>query len=103
MDGITFVELECRAVRDCAPRIVGRYFGSNLDYLYTQARAILDPAPTSSVAKAFHALLTSTEARQHDDRCGTVEIQLSDRISLDTSLWALLLPDFLLGEPEIRD
>jgi hypothetical protein len=86
MDGIAFADLECSSIDASAQRIVGRYFGTNIDYLYGEARAILDPLPASDIAKAYHALLVTAEERRHDDRCATIEIQLSDNLSLDIAL-----------------
>jgi hypothetical protein len=103
MDGISFPDLECSRVRHAEQRIVMRYFETNEEYFYGAAKDTLTPPPTSPVAQAYHRLLTATGNRPHDDRCLTIEIQSSIDVTIDHTLAAIVFPDFLNEDPQIRD
>ena len=101
LDGITFDDLDCITVANADKRLVTRYFESNERYFYGEVREVLNPLPLSSVAKKYHALLTSTDSTDCDDRSRTIELTNNAVIDLSKMLEQVILPDFLLADGHV--
>ncbi len=102
LDGVSISDLYCITIGEAEGRIVSRYFGKNDDYFYGQELSTLIPAPISSVAVAFHNLLTSNRASACDDRSRSLDVTQNVDFSLHTCLRSVFLPDFLAADAVVK-
>jgi hypothetical protein len=84
-------------------RLVRAFYETNLNY-YEQRPTLQEAAlPLSRITpRAYARLIADPALRAVDDRCGTIEVQFSTKVSLKTALKAVVGPTALFVDPEIE-
>lgn len=83
-------------------RLVHAYYETNARYYEQRPQLSEADLPFSQLAaRAYARLLADPAMRSTDDRCGTVEIQLTGAIPLSSALRAIVAPAAVLDDPMV--
>ncbi|CCV03511.1 hypothetical protein MESS2_1080011 [Mesorhizobium metallidurans STM 2683] len=84
-------------------RLVRAFYETNANY-YDQIPALEEKTlPLSRLTpRAYARLIADPSIRAMDDRCGTIEVQFSTTISLKSALRAIVGPNALFDDPEVK-
>lgn len=84
-------------------RLVSAFWSTNRNY-YDQEPTVREQEipPSRRSARAIARLLADASIRDHDDRAGTIELQVGGEVPLADSLRAVVAPPLVLDDPEVR-
>jgi hypothetical protein len=101
--GLTLPQFELGTDPSAPLRFVRAFYETNLNYYEQHATLSEGALPVSRTApRAYARLIADPSLRDVDDRCGTVEVQLSTTVSLKAALKAVVGPTSLFADPEIE-
>jgi hypothetical protein len=85
-------------------RLVGAFYETNRNY-YDQLPTLPEASIpiTRATSRAYARLISDPSIRSIDDRCGTIELQFSKKVSLRSALRAVVGPAALLSDPDIQE
>jgi hypothetical protein len=87
-----------------AEKVVGLYFGSNLNYVDEIANMSSQVDVKSNICvETYVSLISRTGTNQGDSRLNTIEIQFNQEIVLLGNVLAVALPSPLYDRPEIKE
>lgn len=96
-------EFELGSGSDAPMRLVAAFYETNRNYYDQRPSLTESQIPVTRItSRAYARLIADPSIREMDDRCGTIEVQLSTSISLRTALRAIVGPAAVLSDPEIQ-
>lgn len=102
--GLDRADFELNGDASHAMRLVHAFYGSNRNY-YDQVPTTreADIGVSRRSARALARLIADPAIRNVDDRCGTIELQFSEPVSLATALRAIVAPAAMLDDTDVRN
>lgn len=102
--GLPLNDFELGVDRQTPRRLIKAFYQTPRNY-YDQAPTLRDAdIPLSGrTARAYARLIADPAIRETDDRCGTIEVQVSKAVPLKDALRAIVAPAVLFDDPEIQE
>lgn len=83
-------------------KAIGAFYETLEDYWMMDPVQPRDFAVTQHIIRSYHQLITGGLAEQFDDRCATIEVQLSEMLPLDGQVLALIGPNEIFDDPDVK-
>ena len=83
-------------------RIIGAFYESLERYFTMEPIQPRSFPVTQNVVRSYYQLITDGLAETFDDRCGAIEVQLAETLSLAGEVLALIGPNQIFDDPKVK-
>ncbi len=87
-----------------AARLVGLFYGKNLNYYLGRPKKVVSLNATDFEAECYISLISTVSSTRSDDRRATIELQTTSAMDLlRQDVMAVVLPETFMDDPEIAN